>query len=82
MEDRRYRLATFALAFTLLLVLVAWTMRERSIADDRRREREQWGADRALMLRLSEEQGAEIVRLDSALDEVRRERHHATTRPN
>jgi hypothetical protein len=30
------------------------------------------------MLGLSEEQSAEIVRLDSALDEMRRERQHPT----
>ena len=75
----RWRGATIALAFLLVLVCVAWLMREQSIAADRRREREQWEADR--QLGLSEEQGAEIVRLESPLDEMRRERYHATQPP-
>ena len=79
MEPARWRAATIALMFLLLAVCVAWVMREQSIAADRRREREQWEADRQTMLRISEVQGQEIVRLDSALDELRRKVHHATT---
>ena len=80
MNQSPCRTATIALSFLLLVVLVAWAMREHSITQDRRREREQWVADRQLMLRLSEEQGQESVRLDSAVDELRRTLHHASTR--
>jgi hypothetical protein len=63
-----WRTAATSLAFLLLAVLVAWALRERFIADERGREREQWEADRRLMVQMREEQGAEIVRLDSVLD--------------
>lgn len=40
-SNPHWRLATFSLGFVLLLVCVAWVMREQSFAHDRRREREQ-----------------------------------------
>jgi hypothetical protein len=77
----KWRTATISLAFLLVLVCVAWAMREQSIAADRRREREQWEVDRRLMLEQNEEQRWEIQHLARAFDELRRGRHHATTRP-
>jgi hypothetical protein len=50
-ESDRWRTAAISLAFLLVFVCVAWVMRERSIAADRRREREHWKADRALIER-------------------------------
>jgi hypothetical protein len=40
MTSDRWRTAAISLAFLLVLVCVAWVMREQSIAADRRRERE------------------------------------------
>ena len=67
----RWRVATFSSGFMLLLVCAAWVMREQSVAQDRRREREQWEADRRLSAELREEQSREIGRLDLTVDEAR-----------
>jgi hypothetical protein len=44
MTDSRWRVATISLAFLLLAVLVAWTMREQAIRMDRERERAEWAS--------------------------------------
>lgn len=78
-DAERWRAAAICLAFLLVLVCVAWVMRERSIADDRRRERDQWEQIEGGRRLMDEERSRLIERLDLALDEVRRQRHHATT---
>jgi len=65
-----WRTASIALAFMLVLVCVAWVMREQSIADDRRREREQWEQVEGGRRLMDEERSRLIERLDSALPVV------------
>jgi hypothetical protein len=64
-------------------LLVAWVMREQSVAQDRARERAKWEERGRWYREQLEERSREIERLDLAYDELRRERHHAaaTTRP-
>ena len=82
-DATRWRSSTLALAFLLLLVIVAWVMRESPSHKDPRRERAQWEECGNWYRMQMEQQSREIERLDLAYDELRRERHHAatTTRP-
>ena len=81
MDTNRWRAATIALAFLLLAVCFGWVMRERSVADERRREREQWQAQMETIVMRADETSKLIERLDLAYDELRRKVHHATTQP-
>ena len=84
MNPDRWRTAPIALAFLLVLVCVAWMMREQSIAADRAREREQWEQIEGGRRLMDEERSRLIERLDLALDEMRRNEHHRmhpTTEP-
>jgi hypothetical protein len=74
----RWRTAAISLAFLLVLVSVAWVMREQSIAEDRARERVQWEQIEGGRRLMDEERSRLIERLDLALDEMRRKEHHRT----
>ena len=78
-DATRWRSSTFALAFLLLLVLIAWVMREQAVAQDRVREQAKWEECGNWYRTRLAEQSQEIERLDLAYDELRRERHHAAT---
>jgi hypothetical protein len=83
-DTNHWRTAAISLAFLLVLLSVAWVMREQSIADDRRREREQWEQIEGGRRLMDEERSRLIERLDLALDEMRRKEHyrtHPTTGP-
>jgi hypothetical protein len=83
-DATRWRTSTFALAFLLLLLLVAWVMREQAVAQRRARELAKWAECGNWYRTQMERQSGEIERLDLAYDELRRAQHHtaaATTRP-
>jgi hypothetical protein len=69
-DTNDWRTAAISLAFLLVLVCVAWVMREQSVAADCRREREQWQHIEEGRRLADEERSRLIERLDLALDEV------------
>jgi hypothetical protein len=77
-NSNQWRTAAVSLACLLVLLCIAWVMREQTMAEDRRREREQWEQIEGGRRLMDEERSRLIERLDSALDEMRRKEHHRT----
>lgn len=83
-DTNHWRTATISFACLLVLVCIAWVVREQSIAADRDRERERCEQIEGGRRLMDEERSRLIERLDLALDEMRRKEHHRshpTTEP-